>query len=196
VKLAGLILAAGESRRMGYPKALLSYRGETFLDRLIGLFEPHCAPVIVVLGAQAERIRAGTARAGAAEFVVNPDYTRGQISSLQCGLAAVPADAGAVLLTLVDHPAVSPETVAALAAPAPGGGPLLRIPRYRERRGHPLRIARELIPEFLAVPPEGAARDVVHRHVARTGYLDVDDPGILADIDDAEAYRALLGGTP
>jgi molybdenum cofactor cytidylyltransferase len=195
VKLAGLILAAGESHRMGYPKALLNYRGETFLDRLIGLFAPYCTPVIVVLGAQAERIRGGMLRPAAAEFVWNPDYTRGQISSLQCGLAALPGDAEAVLLTLVDHPAVSPETVAALAAEIPAGGTLLRIPRYGERRGHPVAIGRALIPEFLAVPPEGAARDVVRRHVAETEYVDVSDPGILADIDDAEAYRALLGGT-
>ena len=149
--------------------------------------------MIVVVGAQAERIRAGTMRAAAAEFVVNPDYTRGQISSLQCGLAAVPADAQAVLLTLVDHPAVSAETVGALAAiPAAEPGPLLWIPRYGQRRGHPIRISRALVPEFLAVPASGAARDVVHRHVAETGYIDVADQGVVADIDDPEAYRALL----
>jgi len=193
VKLAGLILAAGESRRMGFPKALLNYRGETFLDRLIGLFAPHCSPLIVVLGAQAERIRAGTMRAAAAEFVVNPDYTRGQISSLQCGLAAVPSGAESVLFTLVDHPAVSAETVASLAA-IPAGERLLNIPRYGQRRGHPILISRALIPEFLAVPASGAARDVVHRHLAETGYIDVQDPGVAADIDDPEAYRALLGG--
>jgi CTP:molybdopterin cytidylyltransferase MocA len=180
---------------MGYPKALLNYRAETFLDRLIGLFAPHCASVMVVLGAHAERIRAGTARSAAVEFVLNPDYTRGQISSLQCGLAAVPAEADAVLFTLVDHPGVSSETVAALAVPSTDRRTLLRVPRYRERRGHPLRIGRALIPEFLAVPLDGAARDVVHRHVAETEYLDVNDPGILADIDDTDAYRTLLGGT-
>ena len=86
----GLILAAGESRRMGSPKALLEFRGETFLDRLIGLFSRCCSPVIVVLGAQQETVRAGLRRPAEALIVENPDFLRGQLSSMQCGLRAVP----------------------------------------------------------------------------------------------------------
>jgi molybdenum cofactor cytidylyltransferase len=192
--VAGLILAAGESRRMGFPKALLPYRGETFLDRLASLFAARCSPVIVVLGAEAERIRAGGGTTGhpAATFVVNPDWARGQTTSMQCGLGAVPPEADGVLFTLVDHPAVRPATIDALLA-----GPratLLRVPRYHARRGHPIWFSREIVGEFLALPETGAARDVVRRHAAQTEFLDVDDPGILADIDDPEAYRGLTGG--
>jgi molybdenum cofactor cytidylyltransferase len=186
---AGLILAAGESRRMGFPKALLPYGEETFLDRLAGLFAARCSPVIVVLGAEAERIRA--AAHPAATFVVNPDWARGQTTSMQCGLRAVPPEADGVLFTLVDHPAVAPATIDALLA-----GPraaLLRVPRYHGRRGHPIWFSRELVSEFLALPVTGAARDVVRSHSAQTEFLDVDDPGILADIDDPEAYRGLTG---
>jgi molybdenum cofactor cytidylyltransferase len=189
LSIAGLILAAGESRRMGFPKALLPYGEETFLDRLAGLFAARCSPVIVVLGAEAERIRA--AGHSPATFVVNPDWARGQTTSMQCGLRAVPSHADGVLFTLVDHPAVRPATIDALLA-----GPratLLRVPRYHGRRGHPIWFSREIVPEFLALPETGAASDVVHSHVAQTGYLDVDDPGILADIDDPEAYRGLTG---
>jgi molybdenum cofactor cytidylyltransferase len=190
---AGLILAAGESRRMGFPKALLRYREETFLDRLARLFAARCSPVIVVLGAAADRIRAGgvPSAPSAATVVVNPDWARGQTTSMQCGLRAVPPDADGVLFTLVDHPAVAPATIGALLA-----GPratLLRVPRYHGRRGHPIWFSRQLIPEFLALPETGAARDVVSRHAAQTEFLDVDDPGILADIDDPEAYRGLTG---
>ena len=188
--VAGLILAAGESRRMGFPKALLRYREETFLDRLAGLFAARCSPVIVVLGAEAERIRASLHPA--ATFVVNPDWARGQTTSMQCGLRAVPPETDGVLFTLVDHPAVAPATIDALLA-----GPttaLLRVPRYHGRRGHPIWFSRALIPEFLALPETGAARDVVRRHAAETDFLDVDDPGILADIDDPEAYLGLAGG--
>ena len=193
---AGLILAAGESRRMGSPKALLRYRGETFLDTLVGRFRARCPEVIVVLGAGAGAIRAGTVRA--ARFVVNPGWPNGMTTSLQCGLRAVPAEAEGVLFTLVDHPAVSAATVDALLAP-PGlagetaGAPLVRVPRYQGRRGHPIWFSRELISEFLALPKTGAARDVVRSHTAQTEFLDTDDPGILADIDDAEAYRKLTG---
>jgi molybdenum cofactor cytidylyltransferase len=187
VSAAGLILAAGESRRMGSPKALLQYSGETFLDRLIGLFTPRCSPVIVVLGAAADRIRASAVRE--AGFVYNPDYLTGQTSSMQCGLRAVPADSEGVLFTLVDHPAVAPATLDALLAPP---RPLLRVPRLHGKRGHPVWFSREVIPEFLALPAAGAARDIVHAHRAETEFLDIDDPGILADIDDPAAYRALV----
>jgi CTP:molybdopterin cytidylyltransferase MocA len=187
---AGLILAAGESRRMGFPKALLRYREETFLDRLAGLFAARCSPVIVVLGADAGRIRASVLCA--ATFVVNPDWARGQTTSMQCGLRAVPPEADGVLFTLVDHPAVAPATIDALLVDSCAA--LVRVPRYHGRRGHPIWFSRELIPEFLALAETGAARDVVRGHAAETEFLDVDDPGILADIDDPEAYRGLTGG--
>jgi len=147
-----------------------------------------CGPVIVVLGAGAEDVRARVARP--ATFAVNPHWRLGQTTSMQCGLRAVPPDAEGVLFTLVDHPAVSPATIHALLA---GNRPLVRVPRFGNRRGHPIWFSRELIPEFLALPETGAARDVVRSHAAETEFLDLDDPGILADIDDAEAYRRLTG---
>jgi molybdenum cofactor cytidylyltransferase len=176
---------------MGTPKALLEYQGETFLDRLVGLFRARCSPVIVVLGAGAVEIEARATRP--AMFVRNPDYRRGMTSSLQCGLRAVPADADGVLFTLVDHPAVAPETIGALLAGGDAADALVRVPRFRARRGHPVWFARELIPEFLALPVSAAANGVVHAHVARTRFLDLDDPGIVADIDDPQAYRDLVG---
>lgn len=193
MKIAGLILAAGASTRMGSPKALLEFQGETFLDRLIGLLAPHCAPVIVVLGRQAEAIQAGLRRAGQARFVRNPDYQQGQLSSLQCGLRAVPPEAQGVLFTPVDYPAVGPATVQRLveqAASLPSR--LLVIPRYQGRGGHPVCCARDLIPEFLALPAASQAREVIHRHLEHTCYVEVEDPGILKDVDDPEAYRRLI----
>jgi molybdenum cofactor cytidylyltransferase len=189
VSIAALILAAGESRRMGFPKALLRYRDETFLDTLIGLFTPHCQSVIVVLGAHAQRIREGTLRP--ATFVTNPDYQTGQTSSMQCGLRALPASTERVLFTLVDHPAVAPATLDALLSPAPHC--LIRVPRYQGRRGHPICFSCDLAAEFLALPATGAAREIVRSHAAQTEFLDVDDAGILADIDDAAAYVRLTG---
>jgi CTP:molybdopterin cytidylyltransferase MocA len=80
-----------------------------------------------------------------------------------------------------------------LAPARPDRAPLLRVPRYRGKRGHPIWFASQLILEFRALPAEGAAREVVRRHVARTEFLDLDDPGIVADIDSPEDYRALPG---
>jgi molybdenum cofactor cytidylyltransferase len=187
-----MILAAGESRRMGFPKALLTYRGTTFVDTLAGLLGARCSPVILVLGAHAEQIRERIMPPAAqpVTLVVNPHYARGQTTSMQCGLRAVPAEAEGVVFTLVDHPAVAEATLDALLAEP---RPLIRVPRHAGSRGHPIWFRRELIAEFLALPEDGAARDVVRRHAAETEFLDLDDPGILADIDDAEAYRRLTG---
>ena len=89
MKTAAVILAGGASRRMGSPKALLPYAGETFVDRLIGVFQSVCDSVIVVLGHEADAIRSGVRRK--ASFVFNPDHELGQLTSLQCGLRAARA---------------------------------------------------------------------------------------------------------
>ena len=185
---------------MGFPKALLDYRGETFLDRLIGLFARYCEPVIAVVGAERERICGALRTAGQATLIENPDFRLGQIVSMQCGLRAVPEDAEGVLFTLVDHPAVRAETIAALSGADTSVGASylpdkLRIPRYQARRGHPILIPSPLIAEFLNLPPEATAREVIERHAAEIDYLEVDDPGILADIDDPAAYQALRAET-
>jgi len=186
---AGLILAAGESRRMGRPKALLRYREETFLDTLAGLFAGVCSPVIVVLGAAADEIRVGARRP--ATFVHNQNYMRGQTSSMQCGLRAVPPQAAGVLFTLVDHPAVTAATLGRLLNGA--GSARVRVPRYQGRKGHPIWFSRDLIAEFLSLPEDGAARDVVRAHAAETEFVDVDDAGVVADIDNPEEYSRLMG---
>jgi molybdenum cofactor cytidylyltransferase len=193
----GLILAAGESRRMGSPKALLEFQGETFLDRLIGLFRQRCSPVVAVLGAAQESVRAGLRRAGEAILVENSDFRLGQFTSMQCGLRAVPRQADGVLFTLVDHPAVMPATIARLVdVPLDSGAAaVLRMPRFDGRRGHPIWISRSLIPEFLALPAGSSAKEVITRYASGINYLDVDDPGILADVDDPRAYAQLLAGS-
>jgi molybdenum cofactor cytidylyltransferase len=180
VKTAAIILAGGASRRMGSPKALLTYRGETFLDRLIGIFSEMCDRTVVVLGYTHEQIRAGLRRQ--ATFVVNPHPERGQLSSLQCGLRAV-ADADAVFFTPVDYPAFEASTVRALL-PYAGA---FTMPRYDGKRGHPVLIDRTMVEELLAC--RTMARDVIRAH--EPFYVDVDDPGILEDVDDPAAYARL-----
>jgi CTP:molybdopterin cytidylyltransferase MocA len=170
---------------MGFPKALLEFQGETFLDRLIAAFSEHCSPVVAVLGARADEIRAGARRG--AQFVINESYPLGQITSLQCGLRSVPEDAEGVLFTLVDHPVVARSTIAALLARPRAE---VAIPQYRARHGHPVFFDRKLIPELLALDAGTPAKAVFQRHEAR--YIQVDDSGVLTDIDDPEAYRRLV----
>ena len=190
--LAGIVLAAGASRRMGSPKALLEFQGETFLDRLIGGLNDVCTETIVVLGYHADLIRGRLARS--ARFVVNPDPDRGQLTSLQCGLAAISGVAAGVLFSPLDFPAVRPETIELLAGAFVHRDAVaeLVIPRFHGRRGHPVLAAAALIPEFLALPETAAARDVVRRHDAGIRYVEVDDAGVVTDIDTQEDYRRLL----
>lgn len=194
--IAGLILAAGESRRMGEPKALLDFGGETFLDRLIRLMSPSCSPIIVVLGHEAQRIRSGLKQAGKAEFVVNENYLRGQLSSLQRGLAGIPSGVEGVLFTLVDRPGVQPSTVEAILDrfEQRSAGEKIVVPRAGGQNGHPVCVARELIPEFLALPLGAQARDVIRSHADATAYVDVEDTGILLDVNDPETYQRLVAG--
>ncbi len=173
---------------MGSPKALLEFRGETFLERLIRCFEGQCSPVIVVLGHVPEIIRAGIRAPGKARFVLNPEYPLGQVSSLQCGLRAVPPEGEGVIFTPVDHPNITHATIARLIE---SGAPIA-IPQYLGRHGHPVLFGRALFAEFLALSPDEPARTVMHRHAGEIRYIDVPDAGILDDIDDPEAYNRLL----
>lgn len=191
MNLAAVILAAGASRRMGRVKALLPFRGETILDRLIGLYGRFAAPVIVVLGHHEAAIRQGILRGCEAEFAVNPDPERGQLSSLQCGLRLAPGD---VMFSPVDFPAVEEDTVAGLVRefvqhPA---APLV-APSHAGKHGHPVLIRAAVKAELLALSPDGdTARTVLHRHGPAARYLVVDDPGVTTDIDSAEDYEQLL----
>lgn len=178
---------------MGSPKALLDYRGETFVGRLIRVFSGFCDPVIVVAGYHAEAIHAEVD--GLARFVVNPDPARGQLSSLQTGLAAVPMRARGFMFMPVDCPAAEPETLAAVVERFERRDPktMLVVPQFRGRHGHPVCAAAPLMDELLALPPESQARDLVHGYRSQTEYVDVNDAGILTDIDDPDAYRRLAG---
>src|SRR5579871_1702679 len=128
---------------MGSPKALLSYRGETFVDRLIRVFSKSCDPVIVVAGFHADAIRAHVNER--AKVVVNPDPSRGQLSSLQSALLAGPKNSQAFLFTPVDSPTVSEETIARLIDEFRARHAPFVIPRFEGRRGHPVCAAQSTI---------------------------------------------------
>jgi len=211
--IAGLILAAGESSRMGRDKASLPFRGSTFLETIIQtLREAGIARVAVVLGHHADEILESL-QLKDIEVVINRDYHLGQTSSLQAGLRAVAAmssspqstdqgggggdNAGttgepeAVLLCLVDHPAVSAATVRALAdsfqqSPAP-----VIIPTHQGQRGHPVMIARKLFPELLSLGPVEGANTVIRKYRDTSKFLEIDDEGVLLDVDDPETFHRL-----
>ena len=192
-KIAGIILSGGASRRMGMPKALLDYQGETFLDRMIRLFQHVCDPVVVVLGKHADPIRAGIQRGDQAVFTVNPDPDRGMLSSLQCALAEISSTVDAVMFTPVDHPNLNHATLQVLVDTFALHKPKVVVPTYAGDHGHPVCISRELIAELQALPPTAQAADIIHRYVPETVYVPVEDAAVAKDIDDPASYAELIG---
>lgn len=184
---AAIILAAGESSRMGRPKALLPFRGGTFLSVLAETLGAHCSPVIAVFGAQAGSL-VSFAPAGVVP-VINTSYKLGMLTSLQTGLRALAAESRRrVLFTLVDHPAVVAATVEALIqSRAP-----IAIPRSSGKRGHPVAIRQSVVDEILAEPVTSKVHDIINRHAAEIEYVEVNDPGIYDDVDDPNAYHELM----
>lgn len=192
--IAGLVLAAGESSRMGRDKALLTYRGRTFLETVVTkLKEAGLERVMIVLGHQAEAIQRALGLP-AGEVVINHLYRRGQTSSLQEGLAALSlrdASLDGVVLSLVDHPAFEPATVSSLIAEFHRASAAVIIPSYQGSRGHPVLIARSLFGPLLALQPDQGANSVIRASADHIRTLEVPDPGILVDIDVPESYHAL-----
>jgi CTP:molybdopterin cytidylyltransferase MocA len=195
--IAGLILAAGESSRMGTPKATLAYRGRTFLELIVKtLREGGLERIVVVLGHQAEEIQQQV-KIELVQVVINPDYRSGQTASLQAGLRAlVGDDPEGVVLCLVDHPAVSAETVRRIAASFEQCGAPVVIPTYKGRRGHPVLVGRQLFDELLALTREAGADSVVRKYRPVTKFVEVEDEGVIIDVDDPEGYRRLVHSPP
>jgi molybdenum cofactor cytidylyltransferase len=186
VSVAAIILAAGESRRMGQPKALLPFRGGSFLSVLAETLSPHCSPVCAVFGADAKRLM--SLAPSSLLVAENPNYASGMLTSLQAGLRALESVPDRVLFTLVDHPAVASETIRALLDSADE----IAIPKFNSKRGHPVLIRRRIAEEILAEPPTSKLNAVMDRHASEIHYLDLNDSGVTDDIDDPEAYRNLL----
>lgn len=184
---SAVILAAGASTRMGRTKALVEWGSGTFLSSLLEVYLPFCAQVIVVVGADGARIAAAHAGYDGAEFVVNPAPERGQLSSLQCGLGALRAEARAVFFQPVDAPGISAQTLQALAL-ALGGAPAV-VPVHAGRHGHPVLLSRAVAGEILGLPPHATARDVLRAHRPSTVWVEVPDAAILRDLDDEAALR-------
>ena len=192
--ISGIILAAGESRRMGSPKALLRYKGETFIERICSAFLlAGVDELIVVLGARADELRRAIPEHPRLRTVVNPRYFQGQLSSLMTGIGALSPDSEAAIVNLVDHPLIAVETVKALIASFRADPLPILIASHNGKRGHPVLFSSQVYGEILAAPLDQGAKVVVRKDPARVRELQLDDPGILADIDTPEDYVRYVG---
>jgi len=191
-----IVLAAGESKRMGMPKALLRFSDTTFLAQIVSVLQQsEVDAVTVVLGAQAATIRASTDLSGV-DIVVNQDYRKGQLSSLVAGLRSLPSRPEAILLCLVDNPLISGETVDRIVRAFRETGRPIVIPVFKGRRGHPALFARAMFDELRSAPADEGARHIVQSHKDQVLEVDIPDPAILARIDTPEDYLSHFGVAP
>jgi molybdenum cofactor cytidylyltransferase len=174
--IAGILLAAGESRRMGYPKPLLKVGDETFVAHLAAAMLKVVAALTIVVGAHADRVRPAIPADQRIKVVDNPNWVRGQLSSIQAGIQALAPDASAALIHLTDHPTVKAETFAAVVDAYRQSKKPIVIARHGGRRGHPVLFDRSLFAELLDAPEDQGARTVVNADASRVVYVDVDDP--------------------
>jgi molybdenum cofactor cytidylyltransferase len=190
--IVALLLAAGESSRMGRPKPLLLWCGEALVAYQIrALRAAGAEEVIAVLGHEADAVRPLVEAAGG-QAVVNPNYREGRASSLRTGAAALP-DAPAALIVLgVDQPRPAAVIQAVVAAHLAGGS-LITTPLYAGKGGHPIVLSGALLPELRAVTEvEEGMRAVVRRHEASRLRVPVDDPIVLVEFNTLEEYAAAL----
>jgi len=194
---AGVVLSAGASTRMGRDKALLPWRGGTFLSAAIRALQPLTDLVIVVAGANATELEP-IVNANAAFMVVNPKPEQGQFSSLQIGLQEVlNRGRDAAIVTLVDRPAPVVATIETLKNTflAAGEKTWAVVPEYAGKHGHPIVIGREMIGAFLDAPPSSSAREVEHSLQEHVRYLAVNDPLVAANVDTPEDLQKLQAGS-
>ena len=190
--LAAVILSGGASRRMRSPKALLPYQGRPFLEHLLEVTAlPEIGPRRVVLGADAEPI-AKAVLLKPDEIVINEDWEKGQLSSIQAALRSLPPGTDGMLLCLIDHPLISVELVRELIEQFYASKKAIVLPVYEGRRGHPVIFSAALYDELLRAPLETGARAVVWAHAGEVEELRTNEEGCVLNLNDPETMNKAI----
>ncbi len=189
-RVAGIVLAAGESRRFGQPKPLLDWRGQPFIRHVINAaVGAGLSPVIVVSGAYDEQIRQACAGLEV-ELVYNPQWGEGQSTSLRAGLCALGKEAGAAIFLLADQPQVSAGLIAALVEAHADGLPPVVAPLVDGQRTNPTLFDRRTFPDLMALQGDVGGRALFSKYsITWVPWL---DPSLLLDVDTPEDYQKLL----
>jgi len=194
--IVAVILSAGESSRMGRPKALLPIGGQNFIEKIVGaLKQSGIERVVVVLGFNADEMRRQVEHLPV-EIIVNPDYQQGQLSSLQAAIRHLQTTASCdgMLVHLVDHPYIDSKLVRLMIERFGDSDNVIVVPRHQGKRGHPVIFSKELFQELLDAPLDQGAKAVVNAHRGETLEIDTEDVGITLDIDTPELYRQHVKG--
>jgi len=193
MRIAPIVLAAGDSTRMGFPKALLPIGADIFLTRILNTLENAGLPdATVVLGSHAEEIlpRISGRRV---RIVINPNPSEGQLSSIKLALSGLDPSIAGCLLWPVDHPGISENLVGALIKQFIDCRAPLVLPHCEEKRGHPAIFARTLFQEILETPLHEGLKKLVLRHSHEMNLLPTNELATIEDIDTPEDYFSFTG---
>jgi molybdenum cofactor cytidylyltransferase len=189
--ITALILAAGQSSRMGQHKMLLPLQGKPLLLHAVDhALAVEFDEVIVVVGHHANDVRA-TLAGHPVRIVENPEYQQGQSTSVRAGIAALDPAAKAVIVLLGDQPLITPAILKSLMQAWQHSGKPIVVPFYGGQRGNPVLFARALFPELLQVTGDQGGREVLQRHAEEIEPVQIDDANAAQDLDTLQEYQAL-----
>jgi molybdenum cofactor cytidylyltransferase len=191
-----VILAAGESRRMGTQKLLLPFGDATVIESVVlTALASRVDRVLAVLGADRDAVRQKLEPLGI-DFVINENFVKGMLSSVQAGFAALPPDAEAAVVMLGDQPFLPAGVVYAVVEAFRRSGKGIVVPAFQGRRGHPVLIGLKYRDEVLALDPTDGLRRLMHAHPDDIFEAEVEDANILRDMDVPEDYANELKRRP
>jgi molybdenum cofactor cytidylyltransferase len=190
--ISAILLAAGESRRMGQFKQLLPLGDKTFVEHCLdSLLASRVDEVVVVTGYRQAEVRNAIGKR-AARFVFNPAYQSGMASTIKTGVEALSKNALACLIALVDQPRVATDAIDLLIGTYEEAKPLIVIPTYEGKNGHPVLIDLKLKEEILTMDLGEGLREVIRRHSSQIVHVEVGNRAVLEDCDLPEDYQRLL----
>ena len=190
--ISAILLAAGESRRMGEFKQLLMFAGRTFVECCVDhLLASRVDELVVVTGHRQSDVRRALG-SRPVRVAHNADYRDGMSSSVKCGIAAVSPAATAVLVALVDQPQIEPFIINRVIAEYEQRRALIVIPTYNGHNGHPVLIDFQLRDELLTFDPSQGLRQVIHAHAAEVVHVEMATEAVLTDFDYPEDYRRVV----
>jgi molybdenum cofactor cytidylyltransferase len=190
--IAAVLLAAGKSERMGRFKQLLPIDGKTFVEACAdNLLASTAAEVVVVTGHNEAAVRAALADRRL-RMVNNPDYESGMASSIRRGVESVAIPASGFLIALADQPLIGPDVLNQIISEYEHKSPLVMIPTYQGRKGHPIVLGAALKQELISMDLEIGLRQVTQAHADSTRFVAVASDSILIDFDSPGDLDLLL----